>query len=357
MGKPFDPENFPYTLVHDDLHESIKTLRGTSVKVLLFIMKSSRLDFTHFSPVQLSLNTITGGSGVSYNSVSPALAQLIEMDIVTRSITGHHPGTQCPLYTYSLNLEYETPTPEIGAAPTPKIGAATPEIGAAPETQTTVIICSDSESTDNIQEQYTAQYTDHDHEEDHVYDYSEKSLVACLRSIRCYQSHARKILERHGLLGAWQWYAYVINPDNNVDNPASYLWTAAISNGDPPPIPYREWEISEIERVCRQRLEQDQVVVNQPTQHAEKPADLDVIWSQALAELRQQMTAATYNEWLTGTQLESVDEGLALILTHNGYAKEWCDTRLRTTIERTLFAVAGARGYTVTDCKFDVREE
>lgn len=62
----------------------------------------------------------------------------------------------------------------------------------------------------------------------------------------------------------------------------------------------------------------------------------DPIWSQALAELAQQMTTATFETWMRGTALRSLEDGRAVIVAPNDYARSWLDDRLRATIKRTL---------------------
>lgn len=63
----------------------------------------------------------------------------------------------------------------------------------------------------------------------------------------------------------------------------------------------------------------------------------------ALAELKLQMTTATFNTWLADSQLLKFDEpaGKYVIGVRNDYAQDWLQHRLHDTIARALQAVTG----------------
>jgi hypothetical protein len=354
VSKPFMPGDFPYTLLHDDLHPEIKKLRGTSVKVLIFIMKQSRVDFTHFRSIRLSLNEITAGAGVSYNSVGPALAQLIERQIITRSISGSHPGTLMPLYDYALNLAYETATPEIraatpknGAGATPEIGAATPKngAGATPEigaatpkngAEATMQGITPSQPVSPSTEQGEGVACDHDHERDHVS--SKTIMINRLENIGISRGLGNRLVQKLGSEKALQWYAYVIDPENGVKNVRPYLYTSCIENSSEPPIHYDEQEIDQLERQYLRLMAADQPA--EPTAPAAAPANngLARLWSTVLTELKPQLPGA-FDNTLAGSDLLSIENGLALVQVPTG-AQEVCDRRLRPVVLRTLAAVA-----------------
>jgi chromosomal replication initiator protein len=62
-------------------------------------------------------------------------------------------------------------------------------------------------------------------------------------------------------------------------------------------------------------------------------------WQAALGELELQLTKATFDTWLKNTYVISHEDNTFLIGTHNGYAKDWLENRLLTTIKRTLTSV------------------
>ncbi|MBN1180178.1 MAG: chromosomal replication initiator protein DnaA [Anaerolineae bacterium] len=60
------------------------------------------------------------------------------------------------------------------------------------------------------------------------------------------------------------------------------------------------------------------------------------IWQAALGELQLEMTQATFNTWLRDTKLIAYEDGDFIIGVRNGYAKEWLENRLASTIRRVL---------------------
>ena len=62
-------------------------------------------------------------------------------------------------------------------------------------------------------------------------------------------------------------------------------------------------------------------------------------WQAALGELQLQLTKATFDTWLKNTHVVSCEDNTFLIGVHNGYAKDWLENRLLTTIKRTLTGV------------------
>jgi chromosomal replication initiator protein len=67
----------------------------------------------------------------------------------------------------------------------------------------------------------------------------------------------------------------------------------------------------------------------------------DLIWSAALGELQLQMTQATFDTWLRDSRLVKFDDGVFVIGVKSGYAKDWLENRLLSTIKRTLARLAG----------------
>lgn len=76
------------------------------------------------------------------------------------------------------------------------------------------------------------------------------------------------------------------------------------------------------------------------------PGDL---WRLTLAELRQQMTKATFNAWLVDSSILTAPSTPAfwVVVVRNEYAWEWITYQLYPVIKRTL---AGLVGDTVTIC-------
>jgi chromosomal replication initiation ATPase DnaA len=70
------------------------------------------------------------------------------------------------------------------------------------------------------------------------------------------------------------------------------------------------------------------------------PEDL---WSAALAELKEQITKATYHDWLAGSHVlaQVSTPEILVILVRNQYAQAWLMHQLQTVIARTLDCIAG----------------
>jgi chromosomal replication initiator protein len=65
------------------------------------------------------------------------------------------------------------------------------------------------------------------------------------------------------------------------------------------------------------------------------------VWSAALGELQLQMTQATFDTWLRDSRLLKYEDGTFVVSVKSGYAKDWLENRLLTTIKRTLARLAG----------------
>lgn len=67
----------------------------------------------------------------------------------------------------------------------------------------------------------------------------------------------------------------------------------------------------------------------------------DHVWSAALGELQLQMTQATFDTWLRDSRLIKVEGGKYVVGVRSGYAKDWLENRLLSTIKRTLARLTG----------------
>jgi chromosomal replication initiator protein len=67
----------------------------------------------------------------------------------------------------------------------------------------------------------------------------------------------------------------------------------------------------------------------------------DVVWSAALGELQLQMTQATFDTWLRDSRLVRHEGDTFVIGVKSGYAKDWLEHRLLSTIKRTLGRLTG----------------
>lgn len=65
------------------------------------------------------------------------------------------------------------------------------------------------------------------------------------------------------------------------------------------------------------------------------------VWEAALAELKHQMTKATFNSWLAPTRALPGENGALVVGVPTQFALEWLDNRLRKTVERTVAGLVG----------------
>ena len=68
----------------------------------------------------------------------------------------------------------------------------------------------------------------------------------------------------------------------------------------------------------------------------------DQVWQAALGELQLQMTRAAYDTWLRGAHFIGHEDGTYVIGVPKAYHKDWLDSRMLTTVNRTLTGIVGA---------------
>jgi hypothetical protein len=73
------------------------------------------------------------------------------------------------------------------------------------------------------------------------------------------------------------------------------------------------------------------------------PHSPETLWQEALNQLQQQMTKATFTNWLAGTKAvpEASSARRLSIEVRSRYAQEWLTHRLQPVITRTLAGIAG----------------
>lgn len=82
--------------------------------------------------------------------------------------------------------------------------------------------------------------------------------------------------------------------------------------------------------------------------------DASQLWKISLETLRAQMTRATFDTWLRGSQAADLGDGLLTIAVASDYAKDWLENRLYDTILRTTTSAGAVGGVTVTRLAFVV---
>ena len=66
-------------------------------------------------------------------------------------------------------------------------------------------------------------------------------------------------------------------------------------------------------------------------------------WETTLGELQLQMTRATFDTWLKGSQVVSYKDDAFTVHVQHAYAVDWLQNRLLSAVERTLQRHAGAK--------------
>ncbi len=74
-------------------------------------------------------------------------------------------------------------------------------------------------------------------------------------------------------------------------------------------------------------------------------------WQAALGQLQMEMPKAAYDTWVRDAELISVSDNVFQIGVHNAYARDWLDSRLKSTITKLL---AGTLNHPVDIC-FEVK--
>ena len=89
------------------------------------------------------------------------------------------------------------------------------------------------------------------------------------------------------------------------------------------------------------------IMINSVTQSVFPPlvSAPDKLWPLVLADLRLQMTKATFNTWLIDSQILTASSTTAfwVVVVRNEYAYEWLTNRLAPVIERTLVGLVDSK--------------
>ena len=65
------------------------------------------------------------------------------------------------------------------------------------------------------------------------------------------------------------------------------------------------------------------------------------LWSAVLGDLQLQLPEHSYNTWLKGTSITSIDEKTVHILVKSTFALDWLERRCYQSIEKTLEKITG----------------
>jgi DNA-binding transcriptional ArsR family regulator len=143
------------------------------------------------------------------------------------------------------------------------------------------------------------------------------------------------------------WHLWAKHPHRrNLTNPVGCI-ILKLEGGERPPeeflraaeeqIRLREW-MQEQEDREEEDLEDDDCPEPEPEN---VPDEARQIWARSLDELKLQMTKATFDTWLRGSQVvEAGDDSLTIAVRH-AYAVDWLQYRLLPAIQPTVARHAG----------------
>jgi len=100
----------------------------------------------------------------------------------------------------------------------------------------------------------------------------------------------------------------------------------------------RRWAQEQTDRA------EDQAGLEEPSQESEGvPLEARRLWTRSLDELQLQMTRATFDTWLRGSEVVAAGEGCLTVKVHSVYAVDWLQHRLLGVVERTVKRQAGGQ--------------
>lgn len=268
---------------------------------------------------QISYSQFKSKTGIkSDQTITRAIRECLESDYLLRFEIGKA-KTGKPLYAYALNTDFElitskneeiAITSKFGVINTPKN-----EEMITPKNEET------KETKENKQSGGGVSSVDQD-------------ALAALLEIGVTPDQAEKWVAANKPEDVIGWCEYV-KVAGGITNPPG-LVVAMLRDGAPPP-PRIEVE-PEPEPVPRSPPQAE------PPEPIPIPAtDLDAreVWSHVLEEMRMQMTQATFDTWLSGSEVVDGGNGTITVRVRDGYAVDWLSERWIKPIQRTLAGVVG----------------
>ena len=101
----------------------------------------------------------------------------------------------------------------------------------------------------------------------------------------------------------------------------------------------REWEQQQEEQQAEDP-DEDEPAEPEPEP---MPAEALQLWATCLSELQLQMTRATFDTWLRGSQVVEAGDGSLTIAVRHAYAVDWLQNRLMPVIQRTAARHTGGQ--------------
>ena len=71
--------------------------------------------------------------------------------------------------------------------------------------------------------------------------------------------------------------------------------------------------------------------------------DIQQAWQTVLGQLQMEMPRAAFDTWVRDTQALTFEDGVLTIGVRNAYARDWFESRLRSTVSRLLIGIMNRR--------------
>jgi len=176
-----------------------------------------------------------------------------------------------------------------------------------------------------------------------------EELVEVLADIGV-ENPKRAVLARKAIDPLWvrAWHLWAEHPHRRgLTNPVGNI-ILKLESGEPPPREFlreaeeqnrrREW-LRELEEHEGEDPEEDEPPEPEPDQAL---VDARQLWATALGELQLQMTRATFDTWLRGSQVVGAEVGSFTVRVRHAYAVDWLQNRLLLVIQRTVARHTGS---------------
>jgi hypothetical protein len=98
---------------------------------------------------------------------------------------------------------------------------------------------------------------------------------------------------------------------------------------------------------ARHSAEAEHIIESEPREEDSVPPEIHQLWTNILSELQLQMTHATYDIWLRGSQVIAAEDDHLTVAVRYTYAVDWLENRLMPVIQRTVTRHTG-RETTIT---------
>ncbi len=323
-----------FVQVDVDLRDHLHLLKGARLAVLLAIALHADEDGWAWP----SYETLKRETGYGEGTIKKALADLCALEIDgQRVLLRYQPtgeGGKFESNRYLIFPSAEEVQRYEGAGVT-HLGAEAANRGTKSVPRSTVVQKTVGGKVYDEQEPIYGDYKNHNQLGGGKENTAKNSIAVHLRGLGIFPEPAEEIA------------AAMVEAGLTPDEAEEIFWeTMQVTGGNIAQTVYRLrrgiWDAGEIAEGATRKARYDSSVpapADAPPEEPERPEDQ--IWRAVLDELQLETTRATFNTWLRDTRLVACEDGVFVIGVRNGYAKDWLENRLASTIRRILSRHAG----------------